>query len=75
MLIAKLVLQEVEMINNSPRSLFSILRESPFFAELSIKERESIVKELLWTYPELVEQTQGEDELGYEASWLMSQKF
>jgi len=63
------------MMNKEPRSLFSILRESPFFAELSMKERETIIKELLWAYPELVDQTHSDDELGYEASWFMSQSF
>jgi hypothetical protein len=54
-------------------SLFTILDESPFFTELSMKERENIVKELLQTYPQLNEQMTGDIEVGYEASWLVKQ--
>ncbi len=54
-------------------SLFNILDESPFFTELSIREREILVKELLQTYPQLNCQKSGDMDIGYEASWLIKQ--
>ncbi len=54
-------------------SLFTILEESPFFVELSLRERDKLMKELLQTYPQLDQSTPGEIEVGYEASWLMRQ--
>jgi hypothetical protein len=54
-------------------SLFKILDESPFFTELSLKEREKLITELLRTYPQLKEHKSGDTEVGYEASWLMKQ--
>lgn len=54
-------------------SLVTILDESPFFTELSMKEREKLVKDLLVTYPQLDKQTSGDIEVGYEASWLVKQ--
>jgi hypothetical protein len=62
------------MVFGKLRSLSFILNESPFFSELSILERESVIRELLKQYPHLL-QSDGDDiELGYEASWLASQK-
>ena len=52
-------------------SLSKILDESPFFTELSMKERERLIKELLQAYPQLNEEKSGDMEVGYEASWLM----
>lgn len=63
------------MISEETRSIFSILGGSPFFAELSMKERETIITELLWAYPELLECANEDDELGYEVSWFMSQNY
>lgn len=54
-------------------SLFKILDESPFFIELSIKERERLIQELVEAYPQLYQQIPGDAEVGYEASWLMEQ--
>ena len=54
-------------------SLFTILDESPFFTELSMIEREKLVKELLQTYPQLNKQMTSDNEVGYEASWLVKQ--
>ena len=54
-------------------SLFTILDESPFFTELSMIEREKLVKELLQTYPQLNKQMTSDIEVGYEASWLVKQ--
>ncbi|RJR16433.1 MAG: hypothetical protein C4581_10090 [Nitrospiraceae bacterium] len=54
-------------------SLVTILDESPFFTELSMKEREKLVKDLLVTYPQLDKQTSADIEVGYEASWLVKQ--
>ena len=54
-------------------SLFTILDESPFFVELSIKERDKLMTELLQTYPQLDQYIPSEMEVGYEASWLMRQ--
>jgi len=56
-------------------SLVTILDESPFFTELSMKEREKLVKELLQTYPQLDRQMSGDFEVGYEASWLIKQTY
>ncbi|MBI5663993.1 MAG: hypothetical protein HZC49_02715 [Nitrospirae bacterium] len=56
-------------------SLSSILDESPFFTELSIKEREDLIKELLQTYPQLDKQIPSDIDLGYEASWLIKQTY
>jgi len=61
------------MISNKWFSLFTILDGSPFFTELSMKEREKIVKELLQTYPQLNKQMTSDTEVGYEASWLVKQ--
>ena len=62
------------MINKEPGKITSILDESPFFSELSIKEREEIISDLLWTYPELIDQT-SMDDVGYEASWFMRRNY
>jgi hypothetical protein len=66
---------EDELINKVPGMINSILGESPFFSELSIKEREKIISDLLWTYPELTDQSNIDDELGYEASWFMRHNY
>ncbi len=63
------------MMNKVSGAINSILGESPFFSELSIKEREDIISDLLWTYPELNEQSNTEDEIGYEASWFMRRNY
>ncbi len=52
-------------------SIVSILDKSPFFTELSIKEKEMLVKELLKKYPQLSHQANNDMEVGYEASWFM----
>ncbi len=51
-------------------SLVSILDKSPFFTELSIKERERLIDNLLRQYPQLSQQYNKEIEMGYEAGWL-----
>jgi len=56
-------------------SLVTILDESPFFTELSMKDRERLVIELLQTYPQLDKQMSGDIEVGYEASWLVRQTY
>lgn len=48
-------------------SLVSILDKSPFFKELSIRERERLVANLLRQYPHLSHQHNEEIEVGYEA--------
>jgi hypothetical protein len=63
------------MINKVPGMITSILDESPFFAELSIKEREEIISDLLCTYPELIDQPNIDDEIGYEVSWFMRRNY
>jgi hypothetical protein len=55
-------------------SLSHILNQSPFFSELSIMERESVIRELLKQYPHLLQSDDNDIELGYEASWLPEQK-
>lgn len=59
------------MIRDRLRLIFSILKESPFFNDLLVKERETIIEDLLRSYPRLTDELQVEDEVGYEASWLM----
>ncbi len=61
------------MMINKWRSVFSILDDSPFFKELSIKEREVLIAELIDTYPQLYIQKNSDIDLGYEASWLTEQ--
>lgn len=56
-------------------SLFTILDESPFFAEITMKEREKLINELLETYPQLQQHISGDIEVGYEASWLLKQTY
>ena len=63
------------MINKVPGMITSILDESPFFSELSIKEREEIISDLLWTYPELIDESNTNAEIGYEASWFMRRNY
>jgi hypothetical protein len=67
--------REVNMFIKRWFSLSTILDESPFFTELSVKERENLIKELLLTYPQLDRQISGDIELGYEASWLIKQTY
>jgi hypothetical protein len=55
--------------------LFSILDGSPFFTELSVKDREKLIKELLEAYPQLIQNLNNDTEVGYEASWLTDQAF
>ena len=61
------------MFDGNMKSLCFILDESPFFTDLSIKERESLVEELLETYPHLFHQPAHEPVIGYEAGWLPKQ--
>lgn len=53
-----------------PGPIVSILNESPFFSRLSIRERETLVEDLLKSYPQLLQQASNDIEVGYEASWL-----
>jgi len=55
------------------KSLIFILDESPFFTDLSIKERESLMEELLTSYPQLLQKPENDSVMGYEASWLPKQ--
>jgi hypothetical protein len=52
------------------KKLALILKKSPAFLELSIKERETLIKELLRTYPGLAQHINDHVDVGYEASWL-----
>ncbi len=63
------------MIINKRRSVFSILNDSPFFKELSIKEREGLIADLFKTYPHLHRQNNNDTEVGYEASWLSEETY
>ena len=56
------------------KSLVFILDESPFFTDLSIKERESLMEELLKSYPQLFQKPVNDPVMGYEASWLPKQR-
>ncbi len=60
---------------NKWRSVFSILDDSPFFKELTIKEREVLIAELFTSYPQLHMQNSSDMEVGYEASWLTEQAY
>ena len=61
------------MLFSHLKSLRFILDESPFFTDLSIKERESLIKELLTSYPQLLQKPENDPIMGYEASWLPKQ--
>ena len=61
------------MFYSKLKSLFFILDESPFFTDLSIKERESLIKELFKSYPQLLQKPSNDPVMGYEASWLPKQ--
>jgi len=61
------------MLFSHLKSLFFILDESPFFTDLSIKERESLLEELLKSYPNLLQKPESDPVMGYEASWLPRQ--
>jgi len=50
--------------------LTSILDESPVFTDLSVKEKDALMAELIRNYPQLFQRLQNEEEIGYEASWL-----
>jgi hypothetical protein len=50
--------------------LNSILDESPVFSELSIKEKDILMEELISNYPQLFQRFYNDEEVGYEASWL-----
>jgi hypothetical protein len=55
------------------KQLSFILYSSPFFTELTVREREDLVQELLRTYPQLSRKNHSDEEVGYEASWLNRQ--
>ena len=55
------------------KKLSYILNNSPFFTELSLREREDLIQELIRTYPQLARQYQSDEEVGYETSWLNRQ--
>jgi len=61
------------MFYNKLKSLSFILDESPFFTDLSIKEREFLMEELLKSYPQLLQKPSNDPVMGYEASWLPKQ--
>ena len=58
------------MIKEREAPVFSILDESPFFSQLSIKEMEMLIEDLFEKYPHLMTCAGSEPEVGYEASWL-----
>ena len=62
------------MFYSNLKSLFYVLDESPFFTDLSIKERESLIEELLKSYPKLLQKPSNDPVMGYEASWLPKQR-
>ena len=57
------------------KSLASILDKSPFFTELSIKEREKLMSDLLRQYPHLSQQYNNDIEVGYETSWFANRPY
>ncbi|UCH81236.1 MAG: hypothetical protein JSW20_01145 [Nitrospiraceae bacterium] len=61
------------MFVGNMKSLCFILDESPFFTDLSMKERESLIEELLETYPHLLQQPAREPVIGYESRRLPKQ--
>jgi hypothetical protein len=50
-------------------ALIHILDESPFFMELSLEDKEVLVKDLLRSYPQLIQRTSGHD-ISYDISWF-----
>ena len=63
------------MYHKEGKLLVSILDKSPFFTELSIKERESLVHDLLKEYPQLYQYYNNEIEVGYEAGWFTNRTY
>lgn len=61
------------MFYSKLKALFLIFDGAPFFKVLSIKERETLMEELLKSYPQLFQTPANETEIGYEASWLPKQ--
>ena len=61
------------MFYSKLKALFLILDGAPFFRVLSIKERETLMEELLKSYPQLIQKPANDPEIGYEASWLPKQ--
>jgi Uma2 family endonuclease len=56
-------------------SLFNILDEPPFFKELSMRERERLIIELLQSCPQLDWHKSRDVEVGNEAQWLMEHAY
>ena len=52
------------MFYNKLKSLSFILDESPFFTDLSIKEREFLMEELLKSYPQLLQKPSNDPVMG-----------
>ncbi len=48
----------------------TILKESPIYSGLNWYEKRVLIKGLLNSYPDLLENGQEDIEIGYEASWL-----
>jgi hypothetical protein len=48
-------------------ALVHILDESPFFMELSLKDKEALVKDLLRSYPQLIQQTNNDPDISWFA--------
>jgi hypothetical protein len=63
------------MFFSKSKSLVSILDKSPFFTELSIKEREKLIGDLLKQYPHLYQQYNSDAEVGYETSWFANRSY
>jgi hypothetical protein len=48
-------------------ALVHILDESPFFIELSLKDKEALVKDLLRSYPQLIQQINNDPDISWFA--------
>jgi hypothetical protein len=48
-------------------TLIHILDESPFFMELPLKDKEALMKDLLRSYPQLIQQSDNDPDIGWFA--------
>ena len=63
------------MYHKKRKLLVSILDKSPFFTELSIRERENLILDLLNEYPQLYHQYNNDIEVGYETGWFVNRTY
>jgi hypothetical protein len=60
---------EVHMSRQKSAKIISVLMESPLYATLSAEEKSALVERLEESYPFLFAEEEGDQDVGYEASW------